>query len=251
MVPIIPMSIEASQFQLLLNWMSPAFPVGAFAYSHGLEWAIEEGIVRSADDLKSWIADLVTRGSGWNDAVLFSQCWDQDAEMLNEFALALASSKERHLETTQLGRAFGIAASVFQDCHPRACPGDPSISKLGRSEAGTMGRRNKSGDDNVFENELAYPIAAGVACRDIGIEKLPALLAFLQGFANALVSVAVRLLPLGQTAGLEVIRDLMPIIAATAERAASATLDDLGSITILSDIAAMKHETQLSRVFRT
>ena len=223
------MTIDAQQLLLLLSWMSPAFPTGAFAYSHGLEWAIEDGKVKTAADVRSWIADLITQGSGWNDAVLFAQCWDGDAAELNDLALALASSKERHLETTQLGRAFETAASTFFNCHPR----------------------NKSGDDRILDGELAYPIAAGVACATAGIGKSHALLAFLQGFSTALVSVAVRLVPLGQTQGLEVIRDLMPVIAATGSRAAAASLDDLGSITLLSDIAAMKHETLHSRVFRT
>ena len=245
------MTIDARQLLLLLTWMSPAFPLGSFAYSHGLEWAIAEGDVQSADDLKAWIGDLVSRGSGWNDAVIFARCWDEDAGELNELALALASSKERHLETTQVGRAFRIAASTFLDCHPRACSGDPSINMSGVGKFGTMGRRNKSGDDNIMEGDIAYCVVAGTACAAAGIGKSHALLAFLQGFSNTLVSVAVRLIPLGQTAGLMVIRDLMPVIAATAERAATATLDDLGSVTILSDIAAMKHETQYSRVFRT
>lgn len=214
------MTIDARQLLLLLAWMSPAFPVGSFAYSHGLEAAIETGDVRTADDLRQWIADLVSRGSGWNDAVIFSRCWLDDAAELNELALALASSRERHLETTQLGRAFRIAATVFASQAPS-------------------------------EDDIAYPVAAGVACRNIGIEKSAALLAFLQSFANTLVSVAVRLIPLGQTQGLSAIRDLMPVIAGTAERATVANLDDLGSITILSDIAAMNHETQRSRVFRT
>lgn len=221
MAPIVPMTIEANQLLLLLNWMSPAFPTGAFAYSHGLEWAIEAGDAQSADDLKSWIEDLITRGSGWNDAVIFARCWDDDAAELNELALALASSKERHLETTQLGRSFAIAASVFLACGP------------------------------AQEGALTYPVAAGRACAAVGIDKFDALLAYLQGFCAALTSVAVRLVPLGQTAGLAVLRDLMPAIAATARRAAQATLDDLGAITIRSDIAAMKHETLHSRVFRT
>ena len=87
--------------------------------------------------------------------------------------------------------------------------------------------------------------------RAANIERAAALLAYLQGFASTLISVAVRLIPLGQTQGLAVLRDLMPVIATTATRAASATLDDLGSATIGADIAAMKHETQYSRVFRT
>ncbi len=257
MAPIIIMTIEASQLLLLLNWMSPAFPTGAFAYSHGLEWAIEDGAVSGADDLKQWIEDLITCGSGWNDAVIFGRCWEDEAEELNELALALCTSKERHLETTQLGRAFVIAASIFFPSHPRmwgrgrgegvADPGEiadvsladgpphPALSPANARERGT----------------IAYPVAAGSACAAMGVEKSHALLAFLHGFCNALVSVAVRLVPLGQTAGLEVIRDLMPVIAATVERAAVATLDDLASITIGADIAAMKHETQHSRIFRT
>ena len=97
----------------------------------------------------------------------------------------------------------------------------------------------------------AYPVAAGSFCRAASINRNDALLAYLQGFTSALISVAVRLIPLGQTQGLAVLRDLMPDIAATAARAAAATLDDLGSSTIGADIAAMKHETQYSRVFRT
>ena len=214
------MTTEPRQLLLLLTWMSPAFPTGAFAYSHGLEWAIDTGVVRNGEEVKAWIADLVTQGSGWNDAVLFSRCWEEDASELNALALALATSRERHLETTELGRAFRIAAGVF------AAPA-------------------------LADEEIAYPIAAGSACAAMGIDKAHALLAYLQGFAATLTSVAVRLVPIGQTAGLEVLRDLAPVIATSAERAAKASLDDLGAITLAADIAAMKHETQYSRVFRT
>ncbi|MCX7348597.1 MAG: urease accessory protein UreF [Alphaproteobacteria bacterium] len=214
------MSTEASQLLLLLTWMSPAFPTGAFAYSHGLEWAIEQRNVTMCAEVRQWVEDLLTRGSGWNDAVLFARCWEDDAAELNELALALATSRERHLETSQIGRAFRIAAGVF------AAPA-------------------------LDDEEIAYPLAAGSACAAMGIDRQHALLAWLQGFAATLTSVAVRLVPIGQTAGLEVLRDLAPVIARTAERAASATLDDLGAITLSADIAAMKHETQHSRVFRT
>lgn len=214
------MTTEPRQLLLLLTWMSPAFPTGAFAYSHGLEWAIDTGVVRNGEEVKAWIADLITQGSGWNDAVLFARCWEEDPSALNELALALATSRERYLETSQLGRAFRIAAEVFA----------PAALK---------------------EDDIAYPIAAGSACATMGIDRRDALLAYLQGFAAALTSVAVRLVPIGQTAGLEVLRDLAPVIAKAAARAAEASLDDLGAITLAADIAAMKHETQYSRVFRT
>jgi urease accessory protein len=211
---------DKRQLMLLLAWMSPAFPTGSFAYSHGLEWEIARGAVRDGPSLKEWIANLLTQGSGWNDAVLFGQCWEKETEVLNELALALAASRERWLETTQLGRAFANAANVFS---PLAWG----------------------------EDMIAYPIAAGSACQAMGIVRDAALTAYLQGFATALVSVAVRLVPIGQTQGLEVMRELMPLIAETAERAAQATLDDLGSATIGAEIAAMRHETLATRVFRT
>jgi urease accessory protein len=214
------MTTDSRQLLLLLTWMSPAFPTGAFAYSHGLEWAIDSRLVRDGEDLKGWIADLLRQGSGWNDAVIFARCWEDEPAPLNELALALATSRERHLETTQLGRAFRIAAGVFAA---------PVLS----------------------DEEIAYPVAAGSACAALGIDKSHALLAYLQGFAASLTSVAVRLVPIGQTAGLEVLRDLAPVISDTARRAADASLDDLGAITLLADIAAMKHETQRSRVFRS
>jgi urease accessory protein len=214
------MTLDPGQLLLLLTWMSPAFPTGAFAYSHGLEWAIESGQLRSGDDLTVWAGDLLTRGSGWNDAVLFARCWHDSPDSLNELALALAASEERALETIELGRAFRIAAAVF------ATP--PCTA-----------------------SDIAYPVAAGAGLASLGLDKEAALLAYLQGFAAALTSVAVRLVPIGQTAGLAALRDLAPVIRAAACRAATATIDDLGSITLLSDIAAMKHESQVSRIFRS
>ncbi len=222
-------AIGHSQLLLLLNWMSPAFPIGAYAYSHGLEWAIDSGDVSTPHEVEEWISDLITRGSGWNDAVLFALSYERD---VNDLALALCSSQERFLETTQLGAAFKIAATTF-------------APQSGEKEGA---RRDSDGKD---EGPLAYPVSAARACNAMSIDREYALLAFLQGFSNALISVAVRLVPIGQTAGLDIMRNLMPVISTTATRAASATLDDLGSITLLSDVAAMKHETQSSRIFRS
>ncbi len=211
--------IESQQLLLLLNWMSPAFPIGSFAYSHGLEWAIDEGLVRDGATTREWITSIITQGSGWNDAVIFAAA--SRGEEVNALALATCSSAERNLETTSLGAAFKIAASVFV-------------------------KANWPDDEN-----LAYPVAAATACKAMHIEPHQALLAFLQGFSNALISVAVRLVPIGQTAGLNIMRDLLPVIAHTAERAAQSTLDDLGACAFFSDIAAMKHETLQPRIFRT
>jgi urease accessory protein len=163
---------------------------------------------------------LLCEGSGWNDAVLFGRCWHDDVMELNDLALALAGSAERHQETVQLGRNFAIAASVW------------------------------TGAANT-EGVIAYPIAAGRACRDMGINPGQALIAFLQGYCAALVSVAVRLVPLGQTSGLTILRDLAPLISATALRASRSTLADLGGSCVAAEIAAMKHERLEPRIFRT
>ncbi len=213
---------EPQQLLHLLAFMSPAFPVGGFAYSHGLERAIDDGIVTSVDEVRDWIESLLVHGSGWNDAVLFAQAYDADEAVrseIDELALALAASRERALETSDLGQSFAKA-----------------VATLSVSEA---------------MNLQTYPVAVAAACQKACIDKQSGLLAYLQVFSNNLIAVAVRLIPLGQTKGLEVMRDLMPVISRTTERALTASLADLGNSTLLSDIASMKHETQYSRVFRS
>ena len=213
---------EPRQLLQLLAFMSPAFPVGGFAYSHGLERAIDDGIVTSADEVREWIESLLVYGSGWNDAVLFAAAYNASDEIrleIDELALALAASRERALETTDLGKSFAKAVVIL-------------------SASETM-------------NFKTYPVAVAAACQKTCIDKNTGLLAYLQAFSNNLIAVAVRLVPLGQTKGLEIMRDLMPVISRTAERALAASLDDLGSSTLLSDIASMKHESQYSRVFRS
>lgn len=213
---------ESQQLLQLLAFMSPAFPVGGFAYSHGLERAIDDGTVTSADEVRDWVKSLLVHGSGWNDAVLFATAFDARDEVreeIDELALALAASRERALETSDLGQSFA-----------------KSVAILSASEAMKF---------------RTYPVAVAATCQKTCIDKRSGLLAYLQAFSNNLIAVAVRLIPLGQTKGLEVMRDLMPVISETAERALAASLVDLGSSTLLSDIASIKHETQYSRVFRS
>ena len=212
---------EPQRLLQLLAFVSPAFPIGSFAYSHGLERAIDEGIVKSADDVREWIESLLTFGSGWNDAVLFSVTYDASEgarREIDELAQALAATRERALETSDLGQSFAKSAEVLL---------------LKTTELQT------------------YPVVVAATCSELGIGKHEGLLAFLQAFSNNLIAVALRLVPLGQTNGLEIMRVLMPVIAETAARAMNSALDDLGSSTLLSDIASMKHETQYSRVFRS
>src|SRR5450432_2279451 len=213
------MSSEAHLLKLM-TWLSPAFPVGAFSYSHGLETVIRDGTVADADTLSAWIAGLIEHGSGWTDAVLFKAAWEADAAGLAEvaeLAQALAPSLERRRETLGQGEAFLIAARAW---------GPPRLS-----------------------GAVAYPVAVGAIAAAANIPLETALTAWLHAFAANLVSAAVRAVPLGQTDGVAVIAELEPVILAAAARAAASSLDDLGSAALLSDIPAMRHETLGVRLF--
>lgn len=216
----------------LIAWLSPAFPVGSFSYSHGLEFAIDSSVVKGEADLQAWIDAVIREGSGWNDCVLLAQAWrsarTENAAALTaaaELAEALAPSRERHLESILQGAAFLDAVLA----------GWPArVASELRISGGTP-----------------YSVAVGAVAAENAIPLGDALLAWLNAFATTLISVAVRLVPLGQSAGLRTQAALHPIMVATSLRAAESSLDDLGSATILSDIHSMRHEHQYSRVFRT
>jgi urease accessory protein len=205
----------------LLTWLSPAFPVGAFGWSHGLERAIADGVVHDAETLADWIALLLTHGSAWNDAVLFNAALcggPDDWPDLADLAEALAVSRERHAETMTQGGAFLQALAAWPDARPGLV-------------------------------RAPYPIAVAAACQLAGIAARPALAAWLHGFAAAQVSVALRAMPLGQSDGVAVLARLQPLILQIAARAAASSLDDLGSAALAADVAALRHETQTVRLF--
>jgi urease accessory protein len=216
----------------LLAWLSPAFPVGAFSYSHGLEWLIEQGTVRGEPDLQGWVGDLLVLGSARNDAILFAHAYraigdDVALREIAQLAQALMASAERHLETTAQGDAFAetIAGAWLV----------PPLARLREACALT----------------LAYPVAVAVACADHGIPLGAALLAYLHAFAANMISAGVRLIPLGQTAGQRITAALAPAVARLAHDAQMLSLDDLGSSLLIAELASMHHETQYTRLFRT
>lgn len=220
----------------LMTWLSPAFPVGAYTYSHGLEWAIEDGTVATPDDLEAWLDGVLRHGGGRNDAILFAAshravaAGDSDTLAdLVELAEALQPSKERHLEATAQGRAFLRAVLA-------SWPNDTLVAAnatLGESAV------------------IAYPVAVAIAAAAHGIPLQPALVATLNGFVANIVSAGVRAIPIGQTDGQRLIAALAPACEAVATFAASADIDDLGGASLRADIASMKHETQYTRLFRS
>jgi urease accessory protein len=211
----------------LMLLLSPSFPVGGFAYSHGLEQAAADGQVRDAQSLREWLASLLNHGSQWNDAVLLAEAHrrvaaGQGLSETAELAAALAGSKERHLEQQNLGNAFISAVKAG---------GLPTPDGLG---------------DNA-----AYPVAVGAAAAAHGIEALSALTAFLHAFVSNQIQCAIRLGILGQAGGVRLLAGLEADIAGVAVRAVSSSLDNLGSNSSAAEIASMRHETLYSRIFRT
>ncbi len=214
----------------LFAWLSPAFPVGGFAFSHGLEWAIEAGDVRGVADLRAWLEDLLRHGALRADAVLLAAAWREPArlEAVNELALALAPSSERHLETAAQGTAFLAAVCA---AWPTAM-----LDRILQTFAGC---------------DLAYPVAVGAAAAAHAIGLRDTSETFAQAGVSHLVSAALRLGIIGQSEGQAIIAGLTSAVLDLAAWAEGTTLDDLGTCAWRSDIAAMRHETQYSRLFRS
>ena len=218
----------------LLVWLSPSFPVGAFAYSHGLEWAVEAGDINNAATCEAWISDLLVHGSGYNDAIIMAAAYRavtiRDRAALGEvaeLAVAMQPSAERHLEATAQGNAFLTAA--------RAAWEVPSLAFL----------------KSAWDGDVAYPVAVGALSAGHDIPLSTTLDAFILAFSATLVSAAVRLGPIGQTDAQRILAALMPTIRKTAILASTSTLDDLGSAAFRSDLASLRHETQYTRLFRS
>lgn len=204
----------------LIQWLSPAFPTGGFAYSHGLEWQVAEGGLKGAPALQDWLADVLRYGAGRQDAILLAQALRPGADpaALDALACALAPSAERLAETLDQGTAFArtVAALTGRDLPARA-----------------------------------LPVAVGEAARALDLPPVQVIALYLHAFAANLVSVGTRFLPLGQTEGQAVLTALHPLIERQATEAAGADEDDLGSAALGADLAAMRHETLDVRIFRT
>jgi urease accessory protein len=225
---------EAKALYRLLTWLSPSFPVGAFSYSSGIEWAVEAGDITDAASLRDWLAAMLAEGSGFCDAVFVAQSHraasdhdDAALQEIAELAAAFVPSRERQLETTSQGRAFIDIV--------RAAWNSPGLDAMVAACNGP----------------IVYPVAVGLVSAAHGIPLEPVLHAFLHAVVSNWISAGSRLIPLGQTDSQRVLADLEPVAAATAARAGAASLDDLGSATFRADLASLRHETQYTRLFRS
>mgnify|MGYP000134803885 CR=1 FL=1 len=211
-----------AQILTLAQWFSPAFPVGGFHFSHGLEWEITQGAVFDADRLERWIGDMLCHGAGRNDAILLAAAWQAETKAaldeIDATARALAGTAERRRETEEMGAAFARITGAL----------------AGRDDA-----------------PLCYPVAVGRAARVSDLPQGLTARMYLQAVVGNLASVGMRLGPVGQTGGQQIIARLAPLCLQVAEDSAHGDLDQLGGAVFAGDIAAMRHETQYSRIFRT
>ncbi len=216
------MPTDSAALLTLAQWLSPAFPVGAFSYSHGLERAVEAGDVTDVPGFQDWLGCVLTEGAGRNDAILLVSAYgapdQRTVREIDTLARALAPSRERLKETTLQGAAFARTASDIWPLHL---------------------------------SDLTYPVAVGVGARALDLLLADTLLMYLHGLASNLTSAAIRLVPLGQTAGQATLAAMAPRCSDLAAQAQTQTLDDLGACAFMADIASMKHETQYSRLFQS
>lgn len=211
--------LTITQAQILATWFSPAYPIGSFSYSHGLEAAVEAGTVRDAATLHAWTRDIIAHGAGRSDAILLAHAHAaEDATPVAALAEALAPSSERLLETMAQGTAFA---------------------------------RTTSAAWNIPVPPVAYPVAVGLAARALDLPVRATATLYVQAFAAAIISAGVRLIPLGQTEGQRLTAALQPLCATIADAAIDAPLDRIGGFAVAADLAAMQHETQYSRLYRS
>jgi urease accessory protein len=217
----------------LSSWLSPAYPVGAFSYSHGLEWAVESDKVCNRIELEDFVATVIEAGAGWSDLVLIAAAWraaakddDEALDHVAELALALRGTGEMALET-------GLQGTAFVTVTRAAWSGTKLDALAGRHPGG-----------------ITYPIAVAAACAG-RVPLAAALAAYGHAIAANLISAGIRLVPLGQTDGQRALATLTSIVTAAAARAAETSLDDLGMSALGIDLCSMRHETQYTRLFRS
>jgi urease accessory protein len=234
------MAIEGSDKGLMLGlWLSSAYPTGSFAYSHGIEAAMSDGLVPDFAAVEGWIEDILLHGSGRNDAILFCEAWrcldmddgETDLAAVMDLARALTGSRPRFLESCQQGSAF---LTITRKAWPH-----PALERWS-THAGDL-----AGDD------VPFCVAFAMAAKAHAVPPIMALSAYLTGFAAALVAAALRLALLGQTNAQIATARLASRCQTLAQESQGLTLDDLGSSAFHVDIAALRQESVPSRLFRS
>ena len=239
----------------LIQWLSPAFPTGGYAYSHGLEQAVVDATLTNAASLKDWLTDVLTHGTGRQDAILLACALRPDADLdaLTDLALALSSSAERHHETLAQGTALALTVSALPiSAQPiSAQPVSALTVSAFTVSALPISALTVPALTGGPLKARPFPVALGEAAAPLCLSTPQVLSLYLHAFASNLVQAMVRFVPLGQTEGQATLASLHPLISHLADTLATATEDDLATSTFGAELAAMRHETLQPRIFKT
>lgn len=219
----------------LLQLASPALPVGAYTYSQGLEWAVEAGIIHSEQSAGRWIGDLLRHGIGRYEAPLVAavmNAWPEarpgDLARLNAGFLASRESAELRAETAQMGYSLRRLIQDLDD--------DSSAALLACCKELA---------------EPAFPVVWALLAAAWDIPRPDAVAAYLWTWAENQVMAALKAVPLGQGAGQRLLLQIGSAIPALAESAMTLPECDWSNFNPGFALAATRHETQYSRLFRS
>ncbi len=225
-------TLTHSHFLAILQLASPALPVGAYGYSEGLEMLVENGTIINIDNLKHWLKSELIYGSIRLDAAImvrgFHAAKSDDRSALKRWNLWLSAARdteELRAASWQMGRSL--------------------MQLLGKLEPEILPVVNAVGYPSN------YAIAFAIACAHWDINIQAALLAYLHSWANNLITAGIKLIPLGQTAGQELLLGLQPLLTTTVGEILTMEDDDLGCCNWGLSLASMQHETQYTRLFRS
>ena len=203
--------------QILQTWFSPSFPVGSFSYSHGLEAMINDNLIKSKEDILEYLKCILKYGSGKNDIILIKYAYQ--GEEINDLALSLCPTKERKIESIEMGNAF---RKVLED----------------------------SWNYKIQEN-TAYPVSVGKAAKYFKIPLNLTIISYLQSFASNLINVCIKHIPIGQKVGQDCIIQMYDLIREIENESKNLELEDLGGVCFNSDIYSIKHENLKTRIYKT
>jgi urease accessory protein len=225
-------TLTHSHFLTILQLASPALPVGAYGYSEGLETLIENGTITNIENLEDWLKSELIYGSICLDAAIMVRGFHAvklgDRSALKRWNLWLSAARdteELRAASWQMGRSL---MQLLGKLEPEILPVVNAVGYPGN-----------------------YAIAFAIACAHWDINIQAALLAYLHSWANNLITAGIKLIPLGQTAGQELLLGLQPLLITTVGEILTMEDDDLGCCSWGLSLASMQHETQYTRLFRS
>ncbi|MDZ8053943.1 MAG: urease accessory protein UreF [Aulosira sp. ZfuVER01] len=225
-------TLTDSCFLSILQLTSPALPVGAYSYSEGLETLVEQGVIANQQNLQEWLNSQLRYGAIRVEAAVMLRAYKSvkigDLEALihwNRWLSAARETEELRNSSWQMGRSL---IQLLGKLQPQILPITSSVG-----------------------NPCNYAIAFGIAAAHWQVDVKAGLLGYLHSWASNLITAGVKLIPLGQTAGQQLLLDLQELLSTTAVEILALEDDELSCCTWGLSLASMQHETLYTRLFRS